>query len=86
MTGIVGNKWSFDSFNPMEGIPTAVCLTSYAGGPEDFMQTPLEALVGQIEKGTLKIQVGKVFKLDEIVETHRVMEENRAGGKIVVLT
>ncbi|MCJ1240032.1 hypothetical protein MMC14_008032 [Varicellaria rhodocarpa] len=86
MTGIVGNKWSYDSFNPMEGIPTAVCLTSYSGGPEDFMQTPLEKLVQQIEKGTLKIQVGKVFGLDEIVEAQRVMEENRAGGKIVVLT
>jgi len=24
--------------------------------------------------------------LDEIVEAHRCMEENRAGGKIVVLT
>lgn len=30
--------------------------------------------------------VGKVFHLDEIVEAHRTMEENRAGGKIVVLT
>ena len=86
MTGIVGNKWTFDSFNPMEGIPTAVCLTSYAGELEDFLKTPLEDLVGQVAKGTLKVQVGKVFGLDEIVEAHQVMEENRAGGKIVVLT
>jgi hypothetical protein len=34
----------------------------------------------------LGVQVGRVFKLDEIVEAHRCMEENRAGGKIVVLT
>ena len=27
MTGIVGNKWSFDNFAPMEAIPTSVCLT-----------------------------------------------------------
>jgi len=27
-----------------------------------------------------------VFKLDDIVEAHRCMEENKAGGKIVVLT
>jgi hypothetical protein len=27
-----------------------------------------------------------VFHIDEIVEAHRCMEENKAGGKIVVLT
>jgi len=86
MTGIVGNKWSFEDFAPMEAIPTAVCLTSYAGESEDFMSMPLQKLVEQIEAGTLRVQVGKVFQLDEIVEAHRVMEENKAGGKIVVLT
>ena len=50
------------------------------------MQTPLEALAQQIAAGTLHIQIGKVFNLDEIVEAHRCMESNQAGGKIVVLT
>jgi NADPH:quinone reductase-like Zn-dependent oxidoreductase len=86
MTGIVGNKWSFNEFSPMEAIPTAVCLTSYAGESEDFMRTPLDELAGQIAAGTLHVQVGKTFRLDEIVEAHRFMEENKAGGKIVVLT
>lgn len=86
MTGIVGNQWSFDDFAPMEAIPTAVYLTSYAGESEDFMRTPMQKLAGQIETGTLRVQVGKVFHLKEIVEAHRVMEENKAGGKIVVLT
>ena len=86
MTGIVGNKWSFDTFAPMEAIPTAVCLTTYAGESDDFMRTPLDELIDQISAGTLKVQVGKIFHLDEIVEAHRCMEENKAGGKIVVLT
>jgi NADPH:quinone reductase-like Zn-dependent oxidoreductase len=86
MTGMVGNKWSFDDFSPMEVIPTSVCLTTYDGGPEDFMLTPLDELVEQVAAGTLQAQVGKVFKLDDIVEAHRCMEENKAGGKIVVLT
>jgi NADPH:quinone reductase-like Zn-dependent oxidoreductase len=50
------------------------------------MRTPLNELAKQIEEGTLKVQVGKVFRLDEIVEAHRLMEANKAGGKIVVLT
>jgi NADPH:quinone reductase-like Zn-dependent oxidoreductase len=86
MTGIVGNKWSFDNFAPMEAIPTAVSLTTYAGELEDFMRTPLEDLVEKIAAGTLHVQVGKTFHLDEIAEAHRCMEENKAGGKIVVLT
>jgi NADPH:quinone reductase-like Zn-dependent oxidoreductase len=86
MTGMVGNQWSFDHFNPMEVIPTAVSLTTYDGGTEDFMLTPLEELLEKIAAGQLPVHIGKVFKLDQIVEAHRCMEENKAGGKIVVLT
>jgi NADPH:quinone reductase-like Zn-dependent oxidoreductase len=85
MTGMVGNKWSFDDFSPMDAIPTAVCLTTYDGGAEDFMRTPLDELVEEIAAGRLQVQIGKTFRLDEIVEAHRCMEENQAGGKIVVL-
>lgn len=86
MTGMVGNKWSFDNFSPMDAIPTAVGLTTYDGGPQDFMRTPLETLVEQIASGKLHIQIGKTFRLDDIVEAHRCMEDNKAGGKIVILT
>jgi NADPH:quinone reductase-like Zn-dependent oxidoreductase len=86
MTGMVGNNWSFENFSPMEVIPTAVSLTTYDGGAEDFMLTPLEELVEKIAGGQLPIQVGKVFQLDQVVDAHRCMEENKAGGKVVVLT
>jgi NADPH:quinone reductase-like Zn-dependent oxidoreductase len=85
MTGMVGSKWSFDHFSPMDEIPTAVALTTYSGGGEDFMLTPLEQLAEQIVAGTLHVQIGRTFHLDEIVEAHRCMEDNNAGGKIVVL-
>jgi NADPH:quinone reductase-like Zn-dependent oxidoreductase len=49
------------------------------------MLTPLNELAEQIAAGTLHIQIGRVFRLDEIVEAHRCMEDNQAGGKIVVL-
>ena len=50
------------------------------------MMTPLEELAQQITTGKLHIQIGRVFKLDDIVEAHQCMESNQAGGKIVVLT
>jgi NADPH:quinone reductase-like Zn-dependent oxidoreductase len=86
MMGMVGDKWWFDKFSPMDVIPTTVCLTTYDGGAADFMRTPLQQLIEQVEAGTLRVHVGKVFHLDEIAEAHRCMEENKAGGKIVVLT
>ena len=86
MTGMVGNKWSIANFSPMDAIPTAVSLTTYDGGAEDFMLTPLEKLAEQVAAGRLHVQVGKTFRIDEIVEAHRCMEENKAGGKIVILT
>lgn len=50
------------------------------------MQTLLNNLMEQIAAGELKLQIGKVLKLNDIVEAHSCMEDNRAGGKIVVLT
>jgi hypothetical protein len=49
------------------------------------MLTPLDALGQEIGAGKLHIQ-GRTFRLTEIVEAHRCMEDNKAGGKIVVLT
>jgi NADPH:quinone reductase-like Zn-dependent oxidoreductase len=86
MTGMVGNKWSIDHFSPMGSIPTAVCLTTYAGDSDDFVRTPLQELLPEIASAKLHVQIGKTFGLDQIVEAHRCMEENKAGGKIVVLT
>ncbi len=37
-------------------------------------------------KGRAKVPIGKVFNIDEIVEAHGAMEENKAGGKIVITT
>jgi NADPH:quinone reductase-like Zn-dependent oxidoreductase len=85
MTGMVGNAWSFSEFSPMEAIPSTVSLTTYDGGTSEFMMMPLAELTQLVESGTLRVNPGKIFKLDEIVEAHRCMEENRAGGKIVVL-
>ena len=40
----------------------------------------------RVECGGAKVPVGKVVSIDEIVEAHRTMEENKAGGKIVITT
>ena len=86
MTGMVGNKWQLENFSPMGAIPTAIYLTTYSGGADDFMNTPLQSFIEEIEAGQTQVKIGKQFSLDEIVEAHQCMEDNKAGGKIVVLT
>jgi NADPH:quinone reductase-like Zn-dependent oxidoreductase len=81
ITVTVGDKWSFDDFNPMDVISTSVCLTTYDGFHADTARR-----IGRAGRSTLRVQIGRVFKLDDIVEAHRCMEENKAGAKIVVLT
>jgi len=86
MTGIVGNKWTMDDFAPMEALQYGhIYLTSYSGGPEEFMKTPLADYLHQIVAGKMQSQLAKTFKLDQIAEAHEMMESNKAGGKIVIL-
>ena len=77
-TGIVLNKLNLENINPMEFIPTAVCLTAYAGGPDDFMQTPVKDLVQKVAEGAMTVPIGKVFKgLDNIVEVRLFLDIRR---------
>ena len=86
MTGMVGNQWELDRFSPMGAIPTSVKLTTYSGGSGDFAQTPLQNFVDALEKKQTSVRLGPVFYIDDIVKAHQTMEENKAFGKIVVLT
>ena len=86
MTGMVGDAWEFDRFSPMGAIPSTVSLTTYSGDSQDFIDTPLQTVVNEIEAGRMTARIGRVFQLDDIVAAHRCMEDNAAGGKIVVLT
>jgi NADPH:quinone reductase-like Zn-dependent oxidoreductase len=85
MAGIVGNKWTIDSFAPMDAIPNRVSLTTYSGETADFIQMPFQSLVDDVASGKLPVKIGRVFAMDDIVEAHRCMESNSAEGKIVVL-
>ena len=43
---------------------------------------PFQDLFDQVAAGSLKVQVGKVFRLDQIVEAHQMVDDNKAGGKL----
>ncbi|MEZ4783501.1 MAG: zinc-binding dehydrogenase [Candidatus Kapaibacterium sp.] len=84
MTGILGGSWVLDHFHPMGDIPTAVKLTSYSGEAADITPAQLQDYVDLVETGKLNVKTGPVFKFEELIQAHTLMDENRAGGKIVV--
>jgi NADPH:quinone reductase-like Zn-dependent oxidoreductase len=84
-TGYLSNNWRIDGFSPLGEIPSSVYLTSYAGGNNDLSPELLQAFLDNIAERKLDIKIDTVFKLDEIVEAHRYMENNKASGKLVVL-
>lgn len=85
MTGILGGKWELPSFRPMDQIPTAVRLTSYAGGAGDISRRELQRYVSMVEAGQLEILRGPIWTFEQLPLAHRAMDENRANGKMVVV-
>lgn len=84
MTGILGGEWTLKDFHPMGDIPTAVKLTSYSGEAADLPPRQLQEYVSAVERGELEVMTGPVFEFEDLIEAHRLMDANRAGGKIVV--
>lgn len=88
MVGSGSGKWAFeDEFSPMVSIPTAVSLTAYHSSAKAFVKTPLDGIIEQLGTERINSMTGKVFVgIDKINEARKCMDEDRAGGNIVVLT
>ena len=84
MTGGLGGQWEIEHFAPMDAIPTAVKLTSYAGEATDLTAEELQKYLDLVEKGEMKIPAGRTFSFSELQEAHRLMDSNQANGKIVL--
>lgn len=86
-TGILGNAWVMDRFEPLEDIPSTVKLTTYGSSTTSAAHSTaaLQQIVDGVAAGRYRANLQRRFRFDEIVDAHRFMEENRASGKLVVL-
>lgn len=84
VTGILGNEWVMNQFEPMIDVPTAVYLTSFTSTP--VKTHLLQELFAYLENHRIQAPVAAVFPLERIGAAHQLMESNTAGGKIVVVT
>jgi NADPH:quinone reductase-like Zn-dependent oxidoreductase len=87
-SGMLGGEWVIDDFEPVGMIPTARKLTAYQS--EDAADASvgrplLQAVIEQVERGTVDPNIDTVYSLDEIADAHRRMAAGAATGKLVVL-
>lgn len=86
MTGILSNEWTMNSFSPMGDIPSLGRLTVYMGESKNLSKELLREFITEVETGALRLDIDKVFQLEDVPIAHQYMEENNAKGKIVVKT
>ena len=85
MTGILGNEWTMKEFTPMGDIPSLGRLTVYMGGSIDLAKELLQEFIDEVKKGTVKLNIDRIFNLDDVPLAHQYMEESKHSGKLVVL-
>jgi NADPH:quinone reductase-like Zn-dependent oxidoreductase len=85
-TGMLSNQWTVRDFYPIEYLPRGVRLTAYGGEAADLPPKLLQGFLDGVAAGTAVVPIGRVYRLDQIVQAHADMEANRVSGKLVVLT
>jgi NADPH:quinone reductase len=85
-TGMLSDEWTIPDFYPIGYLPTGVRLTAYSGDAADLPADVLQRYLDGIAAGTLGLGPAHTYRLDEIRDAHRAMEDNTVSGKLVVLT
>lgn len=85
-TGILGNRWVLEQFEPFQAIPSSVKLTTYTSDTLNLQMAPsaLQQFVADVESGHATVHIDRVFDFEDIVAAHTYMETNQATGKLVV--
>ncbi len=86
-TGILGNEWTLDRFEPLEDIPSTVRLTVYDSGTTSSARSTVafQKIVDGVAAGRYHPNIQRRFAMRDIIAAHRFMEENRGIGKLVVV-
>ncbi|MBE8521466.1 zinc-binding dehydrogenase [Amycolatopsis sp. H6(2020)] len=77
--------WIVPDFEPIAKIPSGTKLTAFHSGNLRGSTALLQRIIGEVEAGTYRPHVDRVFRLAEIAAAHRYMEDDRAAGKLVVV-
>lgn len=81
-TGILGNKFTVQNFDPIKYIPNGVFLTGFFSNFPT--QEAIDGVLHLLETSGQRPLYSKVFKLEDIAEAHTLLEKGGAGGKIIL--
>ena len=81
-TGVLGNVFVVQQFDPIKYIPNGVFLTGFFSNFPT--QETIDCLFRLIAEANIKPLYSKVLTLDDIVEAHTLLEKGDAGGKIIL--
>ena len=84
-TGMLSDQWTIQDFYPMQWLPNGVRLTAYSGEAADLPQRALQAFMDAVDAGSARVPVGRVYRIDDIVQAHHDLENGAVGGKAVVV-
>lgn len=84
-TGMLSDEWTIPEFYPMDWLPNGVRLTAYSGEADGLPAAVLQDYLDAVAAGSALVPVGRVYRVDDIVQAHRDLEANVVGGKGVVL-
>ena len=85
VSGMLSNVWTIPDFYPIAYLPRGVRLAGYGGDASDLPADVLQRFCDDVAAGRATVPRGRTFRLAEIAEAHRLMEEGHAGGKLVVV-
>jgi len=83
-SGALSNDWALKDFYPTGDIPSGVFLTGYGGDASDLPPEALQTFLDDVAAGRATMPIAKTYALEQIVEAHADMENNRVAGKLVV--
>ncbi|MEO0470960.1 MAG: zinc-binding dehydrogenase [Bacteroidota bacterium] len=83
LVGFLGNEWGYEFFPWM---PSTVKLTMYSSETltKEYATPVLQKIVDKVAAGAYQSNVFHAFAFEELQVAHRMMEENRAAGKLVI--
>jgi NADPH:quinone reductase len=90
VVGLLDHVESLGNFNPLFQMPqvgvhfSAFVSWSFGSAECPLSDIPFQTIVDRVESGAYKAKPARVFRFEDIVEAHRLLETNEAGGKIVV--
>jgi NADPH2:quinone reductase len=89
LAGFLGGLSPIYDFDPLLQMPSGVHFSffgSFHFGAPGFplSDVPMQKIANEVATGRYKAKPSEVFRFEEIMKAHELMEQSQAGGKLVV--